>query len=242
MAGVLEPSVLVVAGLAIMTGAIVQGTVGFGTGLFAAPVLAIADPRLVPGTLLLIILVLPMLFATREIRGADWRGLRWSLAGRLPGAALGAFAVTALSARALAIGVAIVVLAAVALSLSVWSPRISPPALFTAGVISGVTGTATSIGGPPIALLYQHASGPRIRATLSVYFVVGGIISAVALFLAGGIGAFELHAAALLLPFMLGGFLVSGPLRRYLDRGWTRPAVLGLSASAAVALLLRSVL
>jgi uncharacterized protein len=36
---------------------------------------------------------------------------------------------------------------------------------------------------------------------------------------------------------MIAGFALSGPARRLLDRGWTRPAVLALAAGGALALL-----
>ena len=39
---------IVVAGLVVAVGALVQGTVGFGLALVAAPLLAILDPALVP--------------------------------------------------------------------------------------------------------------------------------------------------------------------------------------------------
>ena len=45
--------------------------------------------------------------------------------------------------------------------------------LVAAGLVSGVAGTATSIGGPPMAILYQHRPPRQIRTTLAVYFMVG---------------------------------------------------------------------
>ncbi|MDB2384700.1 sulfite exporter TauE/SafE family protein [Endozoicomonas sp.] len=48
-------------------------------------------------------------------------------------------------------------------------------------MLSGVMGTASSIGGPPMALLMQNEGGDRIRANLSVFFVVSSCISLVVL-------------------------------------------------------------
>lgn len=264
-----EPWVLVVAGLAVLVGAVVQGSIGFGLGVVAAPVLALVDPRLVPGTLLLVIVALPALTVAREARDVDWHGVRWALVGRVPGTAVGAYAVVVLSERALSLVVALVVLGAVALSLGGWrpgspsgvgapsepgaraapaSPRPGaaagpgPRSMLAGGLVSGVTGTATSVGGPPMAILYQHSSGARIRSTLAVFFLIGSLVSVAALVLVGEIGTPELLAAAVLLPFMAVGFLVSGPLRRPLDRGFTRPAVLALSAGAALVLGTRALL
>ena len=41
-------------------------------------------------------------------------------------------------------------------------------------VARAITGTATSIGGPPMAILYQHQPPKTIRTTLAVYFLAGG--------------------------------------------------------------------
>ena len=49
--------------------------------------------------------------------------------------------------------------------------------LLPAGLLSGFAGTATSIGGPPLALLYQHSDRPGVRTTLAVYFTTGAAIS-----------------------------------------------------------------
>jgi uncharacterized protein len=111
-----------------------------------------------------------------------------------------------------------------------------------AGIASGAGGTAASIGGPPIALLYQDEAGPRIRGTLSAYFVLGSVTSIVALAAAGQVPSESLASAALLTPFLLVGFSLSGPVRRVLDNGWTRRAVLAVAAASAVLLIGRAVL
>jgi hypothetical protein len=68
-------AVLLVAGIGVLVGAAVQGAVGMGLGLIGAPVLALLDPPLVPGTILLVTSVLPMLTSVREMEDVDWRGL-----------------------------------------------------------------------------------------------------------------------------------------------------------------------
>lgn len=233
---------LLLAGLAVLAGAAVQGCVGLGLGLVAAPVMALVDPTLVPATILLVTSVLPLLTSVRELEGVDWSGLRFSLGGRLPGVAVGSWVVVTQPPRTTAVVVAVVVLGAVVLSVTSWHARPTPRALLVAGVVSGVSGTATSIGGPPVAMLYQHASGATVRSTMGVYFLVGNVLSGTALFLAGEIGQRELLRALALLPFLLAGFWLSGPLRGRVDAGRLRAAVLGLSAAGAVVLLARTLL
>jgi uncharacterized membrane protein YfcA len=232
---------LLVAGTVVLLGAAVQGAVGLGLGLLAAPVFALVDPTLVPGTILFTTSVLPVLTTFRELEDVDWRGLGFALLGRLPGTAIGVYIVAAYPPAVTAIVVAVVVLGAVALSVTTWNARPTPKALLTAGVISGVGGTATSVGGPPVALLYQRASGATLRSTMGLYFLVGNIVSLSALALADQVTTRDAGRALVLLPFVVGGFLLSGPLRRHVDRGRLRVAVLTLSAASAALLLARTV-
>jgi len=238
----LDTGVLLLAGLAVLAGAVVQGCVGLGLGLVAAPAMALLEPTLVPATILLVTSVLPLLTSAREFDGVDWSGLRFALLGRLPGVVLGSWIVVTQPPRTTAVVVAVVVLGAVLLSVTSWDARPTPRALLIAGVVSGVSGTATSIGGPPVAMLYQRASGSTLRSTMGVYFLVGNVLSGAALAVAGEIGQRELLRALALLPFLLVGFWLSGPLRRRVDGGRLRVAVLVVSAAGAVVLLVRTLL
>jgi hypothetical protein len=141
-----------------------------------------------------------------------------------------------------AIIVAIVVLTAVALSMTTWEARPTPRALLAAGAVSGVSGTATSVGGPPVALLYQRSAGPTVRSTMGLYFLIGNVTSVGALALAGEVGMRDVARALVLLPFLVVGFLLSGPMRRHVNGPRLRVAVLGLSAASAVVLLVRTLL
>ena len=238
----LDTGVLLLAGLGVLVGAVVQGCVGLGLGLIAAPVMALVDPTLVPATILLVTSALPVLTAVRELDDVDWSGLRFALGGRVPGVVLGSWIVVTQPPRTTAVVVAVVVLGAVVLSATTWDARPTPRSLLVAGVVSGVSGTATSIGGPPVAMLYQRASGSTLRSTMGMYFLIGNLLSVAALAVAGEIGQRELLRALALLPFLLAGFWISGPLRGRLRGGRLRVAVLVVSAAGAVVLLVRTLL
>ena len=60
--------------------------------------------------------------------------------------------------------------------------------------------------------------------------------------LTGNITVDQLQFAAELLPFMVGGFWISRHLHGRVDRGWLRPTVLALSATAGAVAILRAVL
>ncbi len=233
---------LLVAGLVLLLGALVQGVVGYGMNLVVAPLLTLIDPSLVPVPLLLVASVHALLAATRERGHADWQGVGWAMAGRLPGIALGVAVVALLPPGPFAMAVALAVLICVGLSLLTWRPNPKPRSLLVAGIASGTFGTAAAIGGPPIALLYQHAAGPTIRATLAVYFAVGSLVSVGALAVSGHVHGEPVLQAALLLPFLFGGFWLSTPLRRFIDGRWMRPAVLAVAVASAVVLLGRALL
>jgi uncharacterized protein len=235
-------AVIVAAGVFVALGGFVQSGVGLGLGLVGAPVVTLLDPALMPGSMLVAGASLPLLILARESWHTDWRGVSWALAGRVVGTLGGIWVLAAVSLRALGIVVGGMVLAVVALSVrSAVVPR-NRVTLLTAGVVSGVTGTATSIGGPPVALLYQGESGPRVRATLSVFFCVGNSIALVALASSGRLPGRDVAAGLVFIGCAAAGFAVATGLRRFLDAGRTRIAVLAAAAGSAVVLIAHSAL
>ncbi|WUI02189.1 sulfite exporter TauE/SafE family protein [Spirillospora sp. NBC_00431] len=231
---------LLIAGLAALLGAVVQGSVGLGVGLVATPILAMEFPSLMPGTILVLSVVLPFGTLAREVGHVDLRGIGWAYGGRVAGTPFGVLLVAAVPARVLGVLIGLVVLAA--LAATTWSREVprNRRTLATAGIISGTTGTASGIGGPPVALLYQRESGPCVRATLAVFFMGGAVLSLTMLAAAGQLPARQVTAGLELLPFVIAGFLVAGPLRRYLDAGRLRLALLIVVGTSAVTLIVRN--
>jgi hypothetical protein len=230
-----------VATAVVAIGACVQGVVGFGLGLIAAPLLALLDPDLVPGPLLFVGVPLTVLVALKERAALDFHGIRWAIAGRVPGTVLGTVAVALLPDGPLVVLLGVVVLAAVVLSVGGWYVRPTTGTLVTAGMASGFMGTATSIGGPPMAMVYQRHGGPELRGTLAGYFLFGAAFSLAALAVGGEFGGRELSMGLVLLPGVVGGFSLSWLVARLLDRGYTRAAVLGCSALSAIVLILSEI-
>jgi uncharacterized membrane protein YfcA len=185
---------------------------------------------------------LPLLILAREAWHTDWRGVSWALAGRVAGTAGGIWVLASVSLRALGIVVGTMVLAVVVLSAVKAAVPRNRATLLTAGVISGVTGTATSIGGPPVALLYQAESGPRVRATLSVFFCIGNSLALAALAATGHLPGRDVAAGLAFIGCAAAGFAVAAGLRRFLDAGRTRAAVLTAAAGSAIILIVHSAL
>jgi uncharacterized membrane protein YfcA len=178
----------------------------------------------------------------REHEHVDWRGVGWAMLGRLPGTVIGVLLVGMLNQKQFSLLVGVSVLVCVALSVISWTPRPTPRALVTAGLASGSFGTSTSIGGPPVAMLYQNSTGAEVRATLGAYFVMGSVTSMIGLIAAGHVHTHDLTAGAALIPFLVVGFLLSSPLRKVVDAKGIRYPVLILSAVSALVLIGRSIL
>jgi uncharacterized membrane protein YfcA len=232
-----SPLALTAAGIVVFLGAVLQGSIGFGLGLMAAPLLVLIDPRLVPAPLLLASGVLTVLLTHRDRHAIITGDLKWSLGGRILGTLPALGVLTAVPGDRLGIAFGVLVLLGVGLSFSTWRFRPSPRVLLGAGALSGFMATIAAIGGPPMALVYQHESGPRIRGTLSAYFVVGVTISLIGLAWVGRFGRGEAVLAAVLLPAILAGYWVSRHTARQLDRGSLRPVILAVSAASALAVI-----
>lgn len=221
--------------LATGVGATVQGTIGFGANLIAVPVLALLAPEALPGTTIVWAAPLAVAMALRERDGVDWSGVRWTMAGRFPGTAIGAWVVAVVAPETLSVVCGVLVLVAVGMSIPSAELRLTPATKTAAGFTSGLMGTATSIGGPPMALLYQHHEGRSLRATLAVFFAAGTVLSLVMLAVAGALEAWQVTLAVALTPGLVGGLLLSPIAQRHLAGRALRPAVLGFAALASVA-------
>ncbi len=239
MLGVSAGAVVVLA-VALVAGAAVQGTIGLGLGLVAAPVAALVMPEAVPELLLWLAAAMAAATLAHEHRGVDWRGLVWAVPARVLGTVVGVMVVATLSAREIGIAVALMVLVAVALTARTVMLPVNRATLPVAGFVSGVTGTATSIGGPPLALLYQHRPPTVVRPTLAAYFVIGACLSLVGLGVGGQLEARYLWLSLALSPSLLVGFAVAVPLRERLPVAAVRRAILAVCALSAAALLVRS--
>ena len=90
-----------------------------------------------------------------------------------------------------------------------------------------------------MAMVYQREPGPRIRGTLSAFFVVGVIISLIGLHFVGRYGPTEWRLSLLLGPAAVLGFFLSRRTAAWVDEGRTRAAVLAASAAAGIVVVLR---
>jgi uncharacterized membrane protein YfcA len=235
-----NPDHLLLLSVAVAFAAFVQGTIGVGFALITAPLLGLLEPKLLPVGVLMLMLPLNLYVAWRERPAIDLGGAGWITAGRVAGTAGGLWVLTALSASALAWFVGGSILAAVLATLAMPAFAPSRHALVGAGVVTGVTETATGVGGPPLALVYQHQPVPVMRATIAVCFLVGELVSLVVLFASGRVGAPQLLGAAMLLPALVVGGLASRYMHLRVNARFMRGFVLAFATVSALILLVRA--
>lgn len=233
----------VVLGFLVMAaGACLQGAVGFGSNLIAAPLLVLLDDSFVPAPIVVASLVLNAQMIRREGGGAFDPSVKPAMVAQVPGAIGAGLVLAVLPERGLSLLFAALVLVGVGVSAAGWHLRPTRRTLVGAGFAAGFMGTISGIGGPPVALVYQRASGPTLRATLSRFFLLGGFVSLPVLAASGQVDGDSLRACLVTVPASIVGFNVSAPIARRLDRGSVRPVVLVLSSLAATAVILREVL
>jgi uncharacterized protein len=226
----------------VMVASCLQASIGFGIGMLAAPVIALVDPRLIPGTLIMVATLVTLIVSVREREDIDLHGTGWALVGRVPGTVAGAVLLAMLPERALTVMLAGVVLVGVLLTSVGWIPAPRRRNVVLAGATSGVLGTATSIGGPPMALVWQRNSGARLRGTMSGFFLVGSMMSIAALAVTGAVDWRTLWGFAALAPAAVAGYPLSRRINRFLDPKRLRWLAIGASTLGAVVLISRELL
>src|SRR5215208_3072240 len=247
----------VAAGCAVMTGAALQSSIGFGFALVSAPLLfAATSPPEAVGLMIVLALEVSLLTLLTERRRPEpvWRDVRAVVAWSLPGALAGVAVLRSLDELALQLLVTAGVLVALVINLRA-AHRVPPPpgsahdpprwARPAAGLVSGALNTSTSTGGPPLVLLLM-SRGLRpgaVRDTLTTCFLGFAPMSVAALVLTGTSEAVpDAVALAALMPLTALGQLAGRPLFARLAAGRSYERALTLVLLATVAAGLVSVL
>jgi len=200
---------IVIAVAVIFVGSYVQSSIGFGLAIIAAPVLFFIDPLYVPAPITISAFTLSLANAAKHWHSISFEGLKFAIIGRIPGTVAGGLLLFWIGQEQLALWLGISVIAAVLLSLSNVVVKPTPGALFSAGFLSGFMGTSTSIGGPPMALLYQHEENDFIRANMAAFFCVSCLMSLIMLATVGQFGMEHVLISLPLMPATLLGYWVA---------------------------------
>ena len=228
--------------LAVLLGSVVQVASGVGGGFIIVPLLAFVDLNLIPAPLIFASLSLSGLMALRERAAIDWRHIPITLLGLIPASILGAYILASVPVTRLGLVFGTVILIGILFTLSGLHIPLTRMTAMVSGALSGIMGTTSGIGAPPLALLYQRESGPRLRATLAVIYSGASMLMLCILFAFGQFSLPKAWAGIQLMPGFVLGYWVANHFTPHMDRGGTRIAVLCVSAAAAVALIIRSLL
>jgi len=223
--------------LAVTAGGAVQAVSGLGFALVAVPVLAVVVPERLPQLVLLLVFPLIAAALVTEHAAVNRPAAWWMSVGKLLGTAPGAWLVIALPVRGLQLLFAAITGAAAVAILRADRPvEAGVGGQLLAGTVSGVTGTAAGIGGPPLAFVLAGRDGPEVRSTLSAVFAAGNVFSLGGLALAGRLGTADVVLALQLwLPLGL-GFLIGARLRGRVDAARLRVVLAVVVATGAAAL------
>ncbi len=239
-----DPSfaLLLLLGSGVLLGALVQGSVGFGIVVVSAPVVIWAAPELMPGSMLVCGFVMPLIQLITRWRDVDWSSLRAAMAGRVLLTPAGVWVVAVSSTRLIALLVGVLVL--IAALATAYAPAFDkrPRNVFLAGTVTGISGTSAAVGGPFVAMTLQHEEPALIRATLAAFFAFGSAVSLAALAIAGELTGEQRWWGAGLVPFLVVGYLLSGPVVRHLDAGRLRTVMLWFCVVAALSIIGRAAL
>lgn len=233
-------SSVIAAHLLIMAGSMVQGSLGFGLAVVVSPIFMLVDPRLVPVTLLINALAISIWHSWSLRRHIVWRELVSAFVGRIPGSLAAVYLLSHVPQRTLAFIVGGSVLLAVMVSLGRFEIPRNRVSAVIAGFFSGLMGTSSGIGGPPMALLYQKVERDKARANLSFYFVLSCIISLLLLAQAHRVDQQVFQLSLSMIPAALvGTWLARYPLR-LVNRRVFQLGILSLCSIAALTVIVNA--
>ncbi|MFI6938504.1 TSUP family transporter [Streptomyces sp. NPDC050418] len=229
---------LAVLAVTVAVAAFVQGGSGIGFALIVAPVAGLLDPNLVPVFVLASMIPLNLYVALRERASLDLRGAGWITGARLAATPAGLALLWLIPERSLGVFVGAATVLAAVVSLAAPAFRPGRVAYVGAGAVTGLTETATGVGGPPLALVYQHRPPAELRATVAACFLVGEVASLALLFATGKAHATELGQVVLLLPAIAVGAWLSRLVHQRLDTRRMRLFVLVFALVSGLVLML----
>ncbi len=227
---------------AVTLGIGIQAWIGLGFGLLSAPLLYLISPDYVPGPILLLGFILSALVIIKNRQEMNWTRTLPATLARIPGSWCGAVLLALLPQNLLSIVFGTVLLLAIWVTASRIQLKMTPLSLSTAGFFSGLLGTATSVGGPPMAMVYQNSDRITTRNDLSLFFLLSTPISILMLALNGLFDMQTIYLTLPLLPGVLLGYFLAGLLTKYFANVAIKPLIIGLSTLAATSVLLKGVL
>lgn len=235
----MDPLEISIAFIIVFIGGFIQTSIGFGLAIVSAPVLFYLNPHYVPAPITIAALT-NCIFGSWHFRAhLSLKGLVSAAIARIPGSLAGAGLLMIASVQVLALMIAGVI----ALGMVISYARIRIPynsvSLAFGGFLSGLMGTATSIGGPPMALVMQGQHADVIRGNLAAFFMFSCVTSLIILLPLGYLGWQQLILAAPLVPAAFLGAWTSSRLSQRINERWVAVGTFILCTGSVLAMLIQ---
>lgn len=224
----------------MVSGASLQASAGFGSGLVAVPLLGLIDIRLVPGPILFAYLFLCTFMLWRERHEVSIRYQSFLVSGLALGSAISFIALFFIKNNHFPIIAATMVLLGVFISLFKKGLKLSSSSLFISGSLSGFMSTLAGLSGPPMALALQFEKPAFVRANLSFAFIFASLFSIAVLVFKGIFHTEDIFLGSLLVPGMFLGFMLGKSFSHYLNAKISRWIILFLSTASALSLIYKT--
>lgn len=218
----------------LVIGACLQGLVGFGLGMFAAPLLMLLAPQYVPGAMILNALLLTLAISFKHRRQIDRPMTSVAIGGGTLGVLFAALCLTLLDGLQYRMLFGSLIMIAVGLSWIGAHPPMSKLSNFIAGLMSGFMGTVTSAGGAPMGLVYQNADPEQRNANLNAFFLYINLFGILMLAVNGFVDEHDLQLFVESIPALLLGWWLAKPVGQRMDAQRLRQLVLLVAFGAGL--------
>lgn len=235
-----EPLSLIITILAVIAGSTLQSISGLGLAVIASPILVLINPNFLPAPILFLGCMLSLLSCIRYRHQLYFKNITMALLGRIPGSLLGVYLLMLLPVAYFSIGFSLFILLSVLLTYRHISFCHCSRNLFFAGFFSGLMATTTSVGGPPIALVYQNTKASKLRSELGLFFLLGTLMSLGFLWGSGNISHDQIQLTLPLIPPVFVGFALSIWLDKYIKQLYLKPLIALMSLCSCGILLIKT--
>jgi len=210
----------VYAAIALFIGCVVQTSVGFGMAVIAAPIIVLFKPEWVPIVITIVALALSLQNSWGQRTYIEWHIISPAMVTRVPGTIIGAWILSLLYENKNGLQILIAIMVLIAVFVTAFSKPFQSNAknISIAGFFSGIAGTTTSIGGPPMALVMQHGHSHNTRANLSIYFVYSCITALISYHIIGLLNKEMWLIGISFIPIGLAGYKIGTLLRHFVDQ------------------------
>jgi uncharacterized membrane protein YfcA len=186
IAAIVTDQRFVVAVVVTAISGLVRGFSGFGSGMIYVPLIsAVYEPRIAVATLLLIEIVSVTPFAVQAFQHCNWRDVLPVWIAAAVATPFGVMVLLVADPVALRWGISVLALAFLVVIASGWRYQGRPtlPVKIGVGMISGLTGGAVQISGPPVILYWlgrSSSNSTAVRANLMVFLAMNALSGFVA--------------------------------------------------------------